>query len=225
MADDQRTPLRQDFSLDEQHEQEYDHPQEVEQANVVSHLEHLTEANEPATPPYRRDPSTSQLDVGGRMPPEYRSQYAASSVKLGRQAHAGDDDYPDEKASRRGKQTEGDDDYHTVGTASDDDHESTHYATASTHRKGVHYPDTDGDGPLHNATPKRGRVIEKHPSNEEPRTQSPRASSVASSDADDDDDEMYDWSDEGDLVDEEAKFEKKMGRDKTAKGWGLWRYA
>lgn len=219
MADDrnhgQSTPLRQNFNPDEEEEYEHTFSQEVERPNATPRLGYMLDGpNEPATPPYRRDPSTSQLDLGGRMPPEYKSQYAASSVKLGRGGRASDEDYLDEKASRRGRTTSRDEE-------SEDDHESTQYATASTHpRKAVHYTDTDGEGLLHNGALRSGKRVSDE--QEQPRSQS-RASSAASSDADMDDDEMYDWSDEGDLVDEEAKFEKKMGRDKTAKGWGLWR--
>jgi hypothetical protein len=54
------------------------------------------------------------------------------------------------------------------------------------------------------------------------RQESDLMSSKASSAAghDDEDSEDYDWSGEGDLVDEEAKFEKKMGVKPKARGWG-----
>jgi hypothetical protein len=45
-----------------------------------------------------------------------------------------------------------------------------------------------------------------------------RPSSVTGTD-DEDEDEDYDWSGEDDLVDEEAKFEQKMGIKTTPKGW------
>ncbi|KDR83508.1 hypothetical protein GALMADRAFT_55000 [Galerina marginata CBS 339.88] len=38
---------------------------------------------------------------------------------------------------------------------------------------------------------------------------------------DDEDSEDYDWSDEDDLVDQEAKFGKQMGKKTTRKGWGI----
>ena len=47
-----------------------------------------------------------------------------------------------------------------------------------------------------------------------------RASSIAGTD-DEDDDEEYDWSGEEDLVDEEAKFEHAMGVKKTERKFGL----
>ncbi|KAJ3503863.1 hypothetical protein NLJ89_g8241 [Agrocybe chaxingu] len=46
-----------------------------------------------------------------------------------------------------------------------------------------------------------------------------RASSIAATD--DEDSEDYDWSDEEDLVDEEAKFEKHMGKKTKREGWGF----
>ncbi len=49
-------------------------------------------------------------------------------------------------------------------------------------------------------------------------------SSRASSYSEDESSE-YDWSGEEDLVDEEAKFEKKMGLKTKPQGWGLKRYA
>ena len=47
-----------------------------------------------------------------------------------------------------------------------------------------------------------------------------RASSLAGSDLDADEEEVYDWSDEDDLVDEAAKFDKVRGADQKRKGWG-----
>ncbi|KAF5388099.1 hypothetical protein D9615_000037 [Tricholomella constricta] len=47
---------------------------------------------------------------------------------------------------------------------------------------------------------------------------SSRASSIAT---DDEDSEDYDWSGEEDLVDEEAKFEERMGIKAKRKGWGI----
>lgn len=48
---------------------------------------------------------------------------------------------------------------------------------------------------------------------------SSRASSFSEDDSSD-----YDWSGEEDLVDEEAKFEKKMGLKTKPQGWGVKRY-
>ncbi|KAH9482890.1 Mechanosensitive ion channel protein Msy1 [Psilocybe cubensis] len=47
---------------------------------------------------------------------------------------------------------------------------------------------------------------------------SSRASSIAGTD---DDSEDYDWSDEEDLVDEEAKYSKQMGSKPPRRGWGF----
>ncbi|KAF8165120.1 Mechanosensitive ion channel-domain-containing protein [Crassisporium funariophilum] len=47
---------------------------------------------------------------------------------------------------------------------------------------------------------------------------SSRASSIA---GDEDDSDIYDWSDEEDLVDEEAKFQNKMGIKEKRQGWGF----
>ena len=51
-----------------------------------------------------------------------------------------------------------------------------------------------------------------------------RAASLAGTDDENDGDEDYDWSDEEDLIDEEAKFEKHMGVKVGKKGWGFKRY-
>jgi len=53
---------------------------------------------------------------------------------------------------------------------------------------------------------------------------SSRASSIGGTLTDDDVSEDYDWSDEEDLVDEEAKFEKKMGVKTKREGWGFKRF-
>ncbi|KAF8305933.1 hypothetical protein DL93DRAFT_2181438 [Clavulina sp. PMI_390] len=49
--------------------------------------------------------------------------------------------------------------------------------------------------------------------------------SIADTENDDEPDEFYDWSDEEDLVDQEAKFEAKIGKRKKAKTWGTRRIA
>lgn len=91
--------------------------------------------------------------------------------------------------------------------------------TLDTHGKqNVHYPDQEG-GALHNS-----------PDGFQSRQGSgdllgSRAPSLMSDD--DDEEETYDWSDEEDLLDEEAKYEKKMGNRSAAAGpkkWGPKRY-
>ena len=51
-----------------------------------------------------------------------------------------------------------------------------------------------------------------------------RAPSLAGTDDENDGDEDYDWSDQEDLIDEEARFEKQMGVKVVRKGWGFRRY-
>lgn len=50
-----------------------------------------------------------------------------------------------------------------------------------------------------------------------------RAPSFAGTD-DDDEEEEFDWSEDEDLADEEAKFSKKMGVNLKAKHWTIWRF-
>ncbi|KAG8992340.1 hypothetical protein FRB94_011709 [Tulasnella sp. JGI-2019a] len=212
------TPRRRDFDTDQSGLNEERQPRRSSQ-----HLDYLIEnfsSNVPATPPYRRDPSTSQLDLGSRMPPDYRSEYAVSTK--GHNEHDSEDEYPSEKG-RGWAEVKGVNEYSHLRNDSEvqSEDEQAQFATASSTRKGVHYPDTDG-GRLHNITP-RAKRFSINNEGQHHKTHS-RASSVVSSDVDDDDDEIYDWSDEEDLVDEEAKFEKKMGLDKPKKGWGLWRF-
>jgi hypothetical protein len=84
-----------------------------------------------------------------------------------------------------------------------------HHPTTTTSR-GVHYPDSDGQGPS--------------PKSSVPRPVPSRQSSFAS-DLDDDEEDVYNWSDEEDLVDQEAKFEQKMGKNANKKkGWSFGRY-
>ncbi|KAG8920196.1 hypothetical protein FRC02_001112 [Tulasnella sp. 418] len=47
----------------------------------------------------------------------------------------------------------------------------------------------------------------------------PRASSIAGSEAEEDDEEIYDWSNEEDLVDQEAKYQKNMGKIPKKQGF------
>jgi len=50
-----------------------------------------------------------------------------------------------------------------------------------------------------------------------------RAPSFVGTD-DDDEEEEFDWSDDEDLADEEAKFSKKMGVNLRARRWTIWRF-
>lgn len=83
----------------------------------------------------------------------------------------------------------------------------------------VHYPDEQG-GRLHNILspgsqdgPDEAFTDIGHSS---------RAPSFYDIEYGDDEEEMYDWSDEDDLVDEEAKFKTKIGSTKKErKGWGF----
>jgi hypothetical protein len=72
----------------------------------------------------------------------------------------------------------------------------------------VHYNDNVGPAPSY------------HGRNDSTDMFQSRASSVAGTDDEYDDDEDYDWSGEEDLVDEEAKFEERMGVKPKKKGWG-----
>ena len=51
-----------------------------------------------------------------------------------------------------------------------------------------------------------------------------RAPSFAGTDDDDDDDDEFAWSDDEDLADEEAKFNKKMGENLRPRRWTIWRF-
>ncbi|KAJ7229071.1 Mechanosensitive ion channel-domain-containing protein [Mycena pura] len=75
-------------------------------------------------------------------------------------------------------------------------------------RVSVHYADEIAV-PLHDHEENHSRASPPHSA----------ASSVFGTD--DEDEGNYDWSDEEDLVDEEAKFEKKMGSPQTKTGWGF----
>jgi len=83
------------------------------------------------------------------------------------------------------------------------------------HRQGVHFPKDPEE------------VIRPQPLpypyiRQDSDAFSSRASSIAPTDEDDSSD--YDWSGEEDLVDEEAKYEKKMGKKTQRTGWGPKRY-
>ncbi|KAG8938821.1 hypothetical protein FRC03_006876 [Tulasnella sp. 419] len=49
----------------------------------------------------------------------------------------------------------------------------------------------------------------------------PRASGIAGSEAEEDDEEIYDWSNEEDLVDQEAKYQKNMGKIPKKQGFSI----
>ncbi|KAG9009689.1 hypothetical protein FRB90_008191, partial [Tulasnella sp. 427] len=158
----------------------------------------------PATPPYRRVPTASTTDVRA-MPPDYRSEYNVSREHIG---------FNDAAGTSRANLVDEKSDYPREKRSLDVEHDSpTQYNTATT-GKSVHYPDTDGIGRLHNA-PQTGMP---------PRPVPSRQSSFAGSDADDDEEEIYDWSDEEDLVDQEAKFHKTMGQGEKKKGFGFFRF-
>ncbi|KAH7931366.1 hypothetical protein BV22DRAFT_1027599 [Leucogyrophana mollusca] len=72
----------------------------------------------------------------------------------------------------------------------------------------VHYPDNVNTGHVPTYI------------NSPPKIES-RASSIAGTDEEEEEDEEYDWSGDEDLVDEEAKFEKKMGVKLKPQGWGV----
>ncbi|KAH7916809.1 Mechanosensitive ion channel-domain-containing protein [Hygrophoropsis aurantiaca] len=56
--------------------------------------------------------------------------------------------------------------------------------------------------------------------NSPPKIES-RASSIAGTDEEEDEEDDYDWSGDEDLVDEETKFEKQMGLKLKPQGWGV----
>jgi hypothetical protein len=62
-------------------------------------------------------------------------------------------------------------------------------------------------------------VVPPHVTEHDHQSLQSAASSVAGTD--DEDDGEYDWSDEEDLVDEEAKFEERMGNAPKKSGWGF----
>jgi hypothetical protein len=82
------------------------------------------------------------------------------------------------------------------------------------HKPHVRYPDDDGGGLPRPARPPNTREFSAMSS----------AASIAGSDYDDDIEEEYDWSDDDDLLDQEAKFERTTGqRKKVRTGCGCTR--
>lgn len=149
----------------------------------------------------------SEHTGNGPPTPPYRRDASVSQEVLGT-AHP--PDYRSEMNVSRENVRQSSEDVHQFYKAQDEklsypkEKESTQDSTS----KGVHYPDLDGPS--------------SRPS--QPRPVPSRQSSFASSDIDDDEEEIYNWSDEEDLVDQEAKFEQKMGRDnRKKKGWSFGR--
>ncbi|KAJ7499303.1 Mechanosensitive ion channel-domain-containing protein [Mycena latifolia] len=126
---------------------------------------HLSTDELPASPPYKRQPSRSNLlsDLNPSPSPSYRSAFMP-----------GDPSPPDEKGKTKA---------------------SVHYE-ADVHDDHAHDHEHDNHSVPHSA-----------------------ASSVAGTD--DEEHADYDWSDEDDLVDQEAKFEERMGSTKKRSGWGF----
>ena len=168
-------------------------------------------ADGPPTPPYRRNMSSLTL------PPDYiadGSQHAATS---------------DTKSQTRPSLELDTDTTQSGHYAGETLVAGRHKGKAPAHDDGqniaVHYPDDYG-GMLH-AMPSPGYPDPHYPKimkPELPRSFSGISDGYAGStvtDDENDEDEIYDWSDEEDLVDEEAKFEQKMGAKPTKKkGWG-----
>lgn len=122
-----------------------------------------------ASPPYRRDPSTSNINLDTYLPsPTYEPNMAPEKENL----NPHQDIVYDEKA------------------------------------KGVQFPpEVYSPAPWHTRNDSCDRIHS-------------RASSIAGTEDDYEEDSDYDWSGEEDLADEEAKFEKQMGQKKKRTGWG-----
>jgi hypothetical protein len=181
-------------------------PDEPQSQQLRERYDFDPHSDAPATPPYRRVASASTQDVSSAFPPDYRSEYNASRDHLNEAStsRANLALMPEKSDWPREKDGEKVDDHN--------DQLPSQYATATT-GKNVHYPDTDGMGRLHNLTPTPGQhfPLGDTSSSMPARPVPSRSNSIAGSDVDDDEEEIYDWSDEEDLVDQEAKFEKVMG--------------
>lgn len=195
---------------------ELGHPRYL-QNNRPSHLDIFVTGNSepvnaPPTPPYRLDASPSQVALGHAFPPDYRSEMNVSREHM----HSTDDlhHHDSEKSSYpREKQSSSSGDRSTAASRNHSDDLDTGPGGIAT-AKGVHYQDS--------LTPKPGRTFTGIPGRPYPPS---RMSSIADSDMDDDEGEMYDWSDEEDLVDEEAKYGHKMGKKTDQKkGFSFGRY-
>lgn len=83
----------------------------------------------------------------------------------------------------------------------------------------VHYPDEHG-GLMHDS--QNASRDFRVPGTRRSSIDSSRAPSVADTDGEEEPDEFYDWSDEDDLVDQEAHFETKLNqRSRKKKTWGI----
>ena len=92
-----------------------------------------------------------------------------------------------------------------IGLANESDCESTH----EEHHPAVHrvqFPDTVSKAPPY--------------IRQDTDVMSTRSGASSVYGGDEDDSEDYDWSDEEDLVDEQAKFNKKLGSKKGIRAWG-----
>lgn len=158
------------------------------------------------SPPYRRDPSTSHivLDDAPQPSPAYspgsRSSMSDEKRRSGVAESSSDVKRSSEDAAR------------SVSAPPSD--------KGKTERKpSVHYLDTDpatlrdhdGPAPSYRTSAPRFDSADMIHS---------RAPSRADTDDEYEDEDNYDWSAEEDLVDEEAKFEQKMGTRRVKKGWG-----
>lgn len=200
------------------------------------HSDYLADDRDaPATPPYRMNmPSTLTL------PPEYLAGDAAESSEVAgpstaeKDPRAFESDADDQATERNAPNTpirnhhgDSDEDDNTPPSSSSNPYQGdTLVGKQKGGQQTVHYPDEHG-GLLH-AMPSPGYPEPKtfEDSRPDPKrmfsNNSAYPPSVATTDDEgDEDDEFYDWSDEEDLVDEEAKFENKMGTtDKKKKTWG-----
>ncbi|KDQ64972.1 hypothetical protein JAAARDRAFT_52890 [Jaapia argillacea MUCL 33604] len=144
------------------------------------------------SPPYQRQASTSQVVLDGLPPPQSPAYRSQTSFM----------DSKDERTAE------------VDGQSTDIKLKSREESSPPQKKLVVHYPD-DIDVPSYHNTPQRldsGDAL------------SQRVPLGADTDDEDDhdDEDDYDWSAEEDLVDEEAKFEQKMGGEqKKRKGWGL----
>lgn len=203
----------------------------------LSHFDYLEEDHDaPATPPYRMNmPSTLTL------PPEYLAGDAqaagAGPSNTEKDPRAFDSDADDQAVGRNSPITrnqsprkgsrEDDDDGESPSTTRDPYQGDTlvNKQKGGLQGQSVHYPDEHG-GLLH-AMPSPGYPEPKgfDQSRPDPRRNFSNnseypPSAATTDDEGDEEDEFYDWSDEDDLVDEEAKFESKMGATTKKKTWG-----
>ena len=153
--------------------------------------------------PYRYDPHntfmTSTEEVRDSQPPTYHRVATSSQVALDSRSFAELETPPYRSRVNLGER----DEKSTDNPVMPEDEKAP--------LKAVHYPSDLGPPPgLHRP------VITRIDSD---------APSVAGTDEENEEDSDYDWSDEEDLVEEEAKFEERMGKKQKPKGWGPRRYA